>query len=184
MKKIGIIVDGPGDLKSLKSKYDNQFKILKTDGPRGHCAPIDKIVSNSRKQIKILQALNCNKIIVMLDFECRTCEYKDFINQLNEQAIKNDINDIVSFAVPNKMIENWYLSDIAHLSKKKKYLKDKLKQKKYEGTHGKDELKKLMKNGFSYSETEHGPELFSLIRENIACNNSYSYSIFYELINN
>lgn len=183
MKRIGIIVDGPGDLKSLKTKYDGKFKILKTDGPRGHCAPVDKIISNSKKQIKMLQALKCNKVIIMLDFECRLCNYDEFINQLFEQVKIQELSDIVSFVVPNKMIENWYLADIEYLSSKKKYLKDSIKQKKYEGLHGKDEIKKLMKNNFTYSETEHGPELFTLIREDIACKNSFSFNMFYELIN-
>ena len=58
------------------------------------------------------------------------------------------------------MIENWYLADIEQLSKKKAFVRDRIKQKKYEGKHGKKELKKLMRKGRSYNETHHGPQLF------------------------
>ena len=80
------------------------------------------------------------------------------------------------------MIENWYLSDIEHLSRNKAYIRDGLKQKNYEGMNGKNEIKKCMKKGVSYSETRHGPELFGLLRFNIARQNSVSFDIFLKLI--
>jgi uncharacterized protein (DUF2249 family) len=76
------------------------------------------------------------------------------------------------------MIENWLLADIENLSKKKKYLKDNIQQRNFEGTHGKNELKKLYKKNFSYSETEHGPELFEILREAVAKKNSQSFKQF------
>jgi hypothetical protein len=76
------------------------------------------------------------------------------------------------------MIENWFLADVEILSKKKNYIKDNLRQKNYEGTIGKNELKKIFKPNCFYSETKHGPVLFSLIRERIAKINSVSFSTF------
>lgn len=182
MKKIGIIVDGEGDYRSLKRKYN--FKVLITDGPRGEYAVVADIILKARKQISMLRGFGCNKIIIMLDLENRNVVHSAFISQLYSQLPKYDYQDLVWFAVPNKMIENWYLADIEHLSKKKKYLKQKLQQKKYEGLHGKRELKKLFENGYSYSETEHGPELFNLIRESVVAKNSPSFLTFKELISN
>ena len=88
----------------------------------------------------------------------------------------------VSIAVPNRMIENWYLADIAHLCRKKKYLRDNIQQRDFEGKHGKKELKRCFKPEFAYSETKHGPELFSLIRLPVARANSQSFDAFIRLL--
>ena len=67
-------------------------------------------------------------------------------------------------AIPNRMIENWLLADVSHLSRTKNYVRDKLRQKNYEGTHGKTELKRLLVRGHSYVETKDGPDLFMAVR--------------------
>lgn len=182
MSRIGIIVDGPGDKAALDARYNKKFKVIKTDGPRGHCAPIDKIISNTRKQISILESFKCNKIILMLDFECRKMVYKDFISDLEKELAKHTFQVTVEVVVPNQMIENWFLADIEILSAKKKVLKDKLKQKKYEGKHGKDEIKKLTAKNQTYNEIQHGKEFFPLIRESVAKKNSPSLNDFLEKI--
>lgn len=181
-KKIGIIVDGPGDLASLKARYHNKFKVLKTDGPRGHCVTIKNILSKSRKQIAMLAAFRCSKVIILTDFECRKCKYNEFLNDLDKELDKIDFGIKVEVAVPNQMIENWCLADIEACSRSKTFIKNKLKQKKYEGSHGKKEIKKLMEAKYSYSETKHGPQLFSIIRDSVAIKNSNSYKIFLDKI--
>jgi hypothetical protein len=182
MSKIGIIVDGAGDLLSIKRRYPDQFKVLKTDGPRGHNSSTADIISKSKKQISMLKSLKCSKAIVLLDFESRRVQYQKFLKDIEKELTQHTFDIDVDIVVSNKMIENWYLADIELLSKKKAYLKDNLRQKQYEGKHGKEELKKLFKSKFSYSETEHGPQLFELIRESIAANNSKSFKIFIEKI--
>lgn len=182
MSRIGIIVDGPGDKSAIDSRYKNKFKVIKTDGPRGHCAPVDKIISKSRKQISILESFKCDKVILMLDFECRKMPYHEFLSELEAELEKHSFNTTVEIVVPNQMIENWFLADIEILSAEKKILKDKLKQKKYEGKHGKDELKKLTAKNMSYNEIQHGKEFFPLIRESIAKKNSPSLNDFFDKI--
>jgi 5S rRNA maturation endonuclease (ribonuclease M5) len=59
-KHIGIIVDGDGDFASLKKRFIDRYRILKTDGPRGHAAKIADIANRARKQIGILRAFQCN----------------------------------------------------------------------------------------------------------------------------
>lgn len=176
-KKIGIIVDGEGDMASLNYKFE-QFRVLKTDGPRGHNAEADKIIIKGRKQISMLKAFKCEKIILMLDLEMRKLSCDEFKENLCSELKKHDFGTEISFVIPNRMIENWYLADIAFLSKKKVFLKDSIKQKNFEGTNGKDELKRIFKKEYSYSETNHGPQLFILIRDNIAVKNSPSYKKF------
>jgi hypothetical protein len=163
---------------SIKAKFSSHFKILKTDGPRGHNAQADKIVAKGRKQISILKAFKCEKIILMLDLEARPDNCDSFIALLDSEIKKHNLGVSVSFIVPNTMIENWYLADIEYLSKKKAFLKDNLKQKNYEGTHGKAEIKKLFKREYSYSETDHGPQMFVLIRNSVASKHSPSYKRF------
>jgi hypothetical protein len=176
--KVGIIVDGEGDMAAINAKFQSQFKVLKTDGPRGHSAPIDKIIANGRKQISMLKAFQCDKIILMLDLESRSYSCDHFISGLSNELEKFDFGVPIVFAVPDRMIENWFLADIEHLSKKKTYLRDNIKQKNFEGTYGKNEIKKLFKKEYSYSEVTHGPQLFLLIRDAVASENSPSYKRF------
>ena len=181
--KVGIIVDGPGDLLSLKTKYPGEFRILKTDGPRGHAALVKDIIGRSKKRVLMLKALSCKKIILMLDFESRSCKYEDFICELKGELENIDLDVECFCSVPNQMIENWFLADIEILAKRKTFLRDKLKQKNYEGLNGKEVLKKMFKKEYSYNETIHGPQLFLEIRENIAKKNSLSFKNFLGLIN-
>ena len=65
--------------------------------------------------------------------------------------------------------------------KKKNFLKDRLKQRPYEGKHGKDELKKCMMAREDYSETKHGPKLFAILRFDEARKRSKSLDSFLDL---
>ena len=173
--KIGIIVDGPGDKAALDARFEKKFKVIKTDGPRGHDVSIQKIVSGARKQVRILKALQCNKIILMLDYENRPSNYCTFVKSLKSEMKSKYPNEDIYVVVPNMMIENWFLADIEHLSKKKKYFRPKQKQRSFEGTNGKKELKKLLLKNCSYKEIQHGKELFPLVRQEVAMKNSPSF---------
>jgi hypothetical protein len=182
-KKIGVIVDGDGDVAALSAKFKNDFRILKTDGPRGHSALCNKIVQHARKQVNMLRVFKCEVIIILLDFENRNCAVESFIRDLysSSASIFPDLN--LQFAIANRMLENWFLADIENLSRSKAFLKEGLKQKNYEGSNGKEVLKKYFKHGYTYSETVHGPQLFILIRDEVAIRNSSSYKKFIELLN-
>ena len=181
-KRIGIIVDGQSDYLSINKRYGAFCYILKTDGPRGHTARVKDIVCSSNKQVSILKAYRCKKIILLLDFENRHLSLNIFEQELCETITRSNFEIEVCPIVVNKMIENWYLSDIEILSKKKKYLRDKLKQKNYEGKDGKKELKKLFKPGIEYKEVQHGPDLFNTIREIVSKKNSASFDNFIKLL--
>lgn len=180
--KIGVIVDGDGDFASIKVRFGGRCKILKTDGPRGHEAQIPAIVARSKKQIGILRAFRCVRLIVLLDFEDRSDSYVKFVMSIRKE-FANCFPDIeILVAVPNRMIENWYLADIEEISRQKTFIRDRIRQKKFEGKHGKKEIKKCMLNGTSYSETQHGPQMFSVIRFETARLNSPSFSEFLDMV--
>ncbi|MGA2782784.1 MAG: hypothetical protein ABSF13_12855 [Smithella sp.] len=181
-KCIGIIVDGDGDFASLRKRFIDRYRILKTDGPRGHAAKITDIANRARKQISILRAFQCNRVIIVLDFENRSGSYKNFVGQIR-QAFNSVAFDVpVNIAVPNIMIENWYLADIEHISRKKSFIRNNLKQKNYEGKNGKSVIKNFMVHGVSYSETDHGPKMFSILRFDVAKKNSSSFGEFLEMV--
>jgi hypothetical protein len=178
MTKVGIIVDGPGDYNSLKTRFTDNCRILKTDGPRGHDANIRNIVRSSGKQVAMLRECGCKKIIVLVDFEARTEDYVRFVSNLKGEFTRQYTKCKVDASVPNRMIENWYLADITFLSKRKSFLKPNLRQKNFEGRNGKEELKKCFARGFSYIETTHGPQMFAILRFDVARRNSSSFNDF------
>jgi len=179
---VGIIVDGDGDFASLRNRFSNGFRVVKTDGPRGHTAPPADIATRSRKQIAILRGFRCARIVVMVDFEERREPYQDFLDKLLTAFAAIDFGLPVRTAVPNRMIENWYLADIKYLSAHKAFLRKGLRQKRYEGTNGKAEIKKCMEHGHSYSETKHGPEMFAILRFDAARKNSPSFNALLALV--
>ncbi|MBA7713052.1 hypothetical protein ES703_122050 [subsurface metagenome] len=180
-EKIGLIVDGEGDYAAFKKRFPS-FKVLKTDGPRSHTAAVHKIASQARKQISILEALECRRIIVVMDFEGRNVRYTRFLS-MTENLFRNLGKSIpVSVAIPNRMIENWYLADIEFLSKQKSFIRSNIKQRNYEGTDGKKELKRCFIKKVAYSETKHGPQIFIALRLSVARKNSASFDHFLRLL--
>ena len=177
-KLVGLIVDGEGDFASFRRRFPHECRVVKTDGPRGHTASISEIANKARKQVLMLHAFKCEVVVVVLDFEERLTPYESFVGELTAEFARVGCSVPVTVAVPNKMIENWYLADIEFLSKQRAFLKEGLQQKAFEGKNGKAELKRLMKKGISYSETKHGPELFEILRFEVARKNSSSFNAF------
>jgi uncharacterized protein DUF4276 len=177
---IGIIVDGPGDYASLRARFIGAVRVVKADGPRGHAVTVQQIISSSRKQVAMLSAIGCPYIILMLDFEERTVDYFAFVSQLEAEVKRHGMPARVEICVANRMIENWFLADVEAISAQKAYIRNNVQQKPFEGTHGKKELKKIFVKGFSYGEVKHGPELFGVIRFEVARNNSASFECFLE----
>ncbi|MCK4857781.1 MAG: DUF4276 family protein [candidate division Zixibacteria bacterium] len=174
----GVIVDGQGDYASLRARFGARYRILKTDGPRGHTVPPAQIVLAAKKQIAILRAMSCETIVLLTDFECRRCSYEAFLQALATQASSFDCGVTLLTASPNRMIENWYLADISYLSRKKAFLRDRVTQRNFEGCDGKRQLRKFIIKGNSYNEVTHGPQLFVALRFSVARKNSPSFDSF------
>jgi len=177
-RPVGIIVDGQGDRAALRKRYRDKYTVLKTSGPRGHTALPHAIVAGTRKELDILKGLGCRRAIVMIDFEARSGGWGAFCAKLQQCFSTQSLPLPVTVVVPNRMTENWYLADIAFLSTKKKYLRGGQVQRNYEGKHGKKELQRHFLRGVSYSETQHGPELFSALRIPEAVKRSLSFNEF------
>jgi hypothetical protein len=178
MSKVGIIVDGQGDFAALRKRFGSTCKVLKTDGPRGHTVTPDRLAQSSKKQLNMLRFFGCTRVIIVTDFEERREKYTQFVSQLRLEFEKMALTVPVRVVVPNIMIENWYLADIEYLSKRRTYLRSNLKQKRYEGKHGKQQLKKLFKHGIDYNEVKHGTDMFSVLRLSTARQNSLSFAEF------
>lgn len=177
--KIGVIVDGPGDFAALKRRLVPKAMILKTDGPRGHSSSVEQIVGGSRKQLAMLADFGCTRMIVVTDFEKRAASYEDFVRRLSQAFAA--LSPSAEAAVPNRMMENWYLADIKYLSSQKSYLRAVTKQKSYEGQDGKQVLRRLFQKKTTYNEVRHGAELFALVRFDEARRWSESLARFIEL---
>ena len=98
--KTGIIVDGPGDFAALKTRFFDDFKILKTDGPRGHTVTVGQIVASARKQINILRSYRCDRVVVVTDFEMRTDNYDEFCAVLENALQQLDEGVTLASSVP------------------------------------------------------------------------------------
>jgi len=183
-KKFGIIVDGQGDFAAINKRMGANCKVLKTDGPRGHTVAIEELAQSSKKQINMLRFFGCSVAVIVTDFEERTEDYGLFLSRLKTEFGKLSLPIPVQVAVPNRMIENWYLADIEHLSRKKTFLRNNLKQKNYEGKHGKHVLKQLLRKGIHYNEVKHGQELFEILRFPVARQNSRSFNEFLHCLGN
>lgn len=161
---IGLIVDGGGDYAAFKARYPGLVRVMKTGGARGHTVSCEALVSSARKEIAMLRAFRCKSIFIITDLEGRAETATDFIDRADKFMVGNFEYDGVGLLVCDKMIENWFLADIAYIAGIKKYIKDIKKQKVFESMHGKDELKKLFGKGFDYNEVKHSAELFPLVR--------------------
>jgi hypothetical protein len=180
-QRIGVIVDGQGDFAAIKARSGPQCRILKADGPRGHSVTARQLVVSSKKQVNMLAAMGCKGALLVLDFEQRSESYLHFLAALNSEIASAVFPIEVAAAVPNRMFENWYLADILGISVRA-FIKPGAKQKPYEGTHGKDQLKRLFRNEISYNEVKHGPSLFKAIDFERATLNSSSFAAFYTII--
>jgi len=175
---IGFIVDGPGDFAAFRARYTGVGKVLKTDGPRGQDVPAGTIIASAAKQVSMLRDLGCSSVVIVTDYEKRDVTYREFIRQLQFESSGVDFIIPVRIASPNTMIENWYLADLEGICKKHVFLKPGLRQKSYEGKHGKVELRRLFKKGYDYNEVLHGPKLFPKVRTKIAEEQSSSFRRF------
>jgi len=181
--RLGIIVGGQKDFAALKARFGAVFEILKLDGPRGHGVTPGDIVAATKKQIAILNALGASEILVMLDCENTTVPCEKSVKEFTLLLRTMGAAESVQVTMPDRMIENWYLADIAYLSKKRKtFFRGVLKQKNYEGKNGRTVLKRLLHKSVTYNEVIHGAQMFKTIRFSAAKANSRSFSSFYAII--
>lgn len=171
---LGVIVDGIGDHAAFRERYGSRIRVMKADGPRGHMVTPEALASSCKKQIELLRAYGCSSVAVITDYEGRAGNIDSFCGQLNKLFAGYALKIAVVAYCADRMIENWILADVSYLASKKKYLRS-VKQRCFESTNGKVELKKLFQHGHDYNEVRHGAELFSLIRAPYAVKQSASF---------
>jgi hypothetical protein len=134
----------------------------------------DAIAAGAAKQIAQLEKLGCECVVLMTDRESRPEAASTFGERIGRAVA--DAASAVAFhvVIADRMIENWFLADVEELSAKRAFVKRGLRQKNYEGTHGKAVLKGLLVKNHAYSEVRDGPALFETIRLSVAVKNSAS----------
>lgn len=162
--RVGLVVDGPGEFAAFKARFGGRLKVVKTDGPRGANADPRQIIARLGKQVEMLRSLRCDCVVLVTDFESRSGSYKEFVGILGEAGGERFGALFAGAGVPNQMIENWYLADIAYISRRRSYLHRVKSQKRYEGMPGKEVLRRHFRRGHYYKETTHGPSLMTAMR--------------------
>lgn len=175
---IGLIVDGEGDFSAFRARYSGRARVFKTDGPRGDTVSAREIVESARKQIAQLKSLGCRRIAIVTDFESRHGTAEAFMTTCLSHARTLDFASDLLVFVADRMLENWLLADICSLASRKRYLRKISRQRNFESTNGKIELKKLFKNGYDYNEVRHCQELFPLVDGDKAATFSASFAHF------
>ena len=175
---LGVIVDGHGDHAALTEKLKGKARVLKTSGPRGHTVDAKALAASAAKEIDMLIGLGCTRICVLTDREMRSDSSMEFSSAIQRCLPVQSGNASVFVACADRMIENWMLADIVHVAKNSNDLKRGLKQKRWEGTHGKNEIKRCMDKNASYNEVKHGKKFLLAIRDGVARANSASYDTF------
>lgn len=172
---LGFIVEGHSEYTAF-TQYTPQ-KYISRARRFGGKVRLETIAEEIATLARLLST-HCNKIVAVMDREDRVDDSLDIENSLITLLSRHQIrNTTVIIICPDRMFENWMLADVV-ACKRKKYISNRATQKHYEGTSGKNELKRLFVGKVYYQETTHGVELFKSIRQNVASNNSVSFRRF------
>ena len=172
-KKTWIIVGGQLELRSFRKRCAGcRVSLL----PGAHAEMAHKGLAKQIAAALRPFASQISNVIVVLDREG-----SEKIASELEGAIEGHVSRLTDIELcvvcPDRMIENWMLADVVAI-KSKSYIRKTAKQKQYEGTHGKQELKKLFVGSKAYRETSHGVEMMCLVRSSQGSKNSPSFAKF------
>lgn len=175
MPKPAFFVDGHMEA-LIFEKMGCDYTIRRTN-LNGKTVSVEALV----KKIDFLYRLLNNRhypVFVIVDKEQRNvsaAEYKsEIINELKKQGLPTDQFKI---GVCDSMIENWILADTDQLIEKL----GKIKKACYDGTHGKNILKKMFPVEKPYQETTDGVSLFINARPSKMIENSPSFKSFFDV---
>ncbi|MGP1600891.1 MAG: DUF4276 family protein [Treponema sp.] len=131
----------------------------------------------AKKAASLIRLMKRNyPIVLIFDREKRVETSEQIAEKLHEEIQKCGINNVeLIIGVPDKMMENWMLADINSVNS---YFHTKAKQKIFEGTGGKSQLKQII-NPKNYSETQDGPELAKRCDIKTVVENSKSFESFF-----
>jgi hypothetical protein len=194
LKNIAIIVDGPTEEGSLRTK----FQMTYYDCPNFRFGPGNGItftIEGYAKGVKptLIYLLNSNvrAFILIPDLEKRKVDISDFSISLKSEIIKlllveTDFNEeflteVIHICPPNIMFENWIVSDVEGIKKNNNLIKTDANQAEFEGKNGTSELQRIMTT--KYKKTVHAKMFYKKTRDNISSDNSSSFNVFIDNFN-
>jgi hypothetical protein len=93
---------------------------------------------------------------------------------------QKELDKKIRVCVPDRMFENWIVSDIEGIKSNVELIDQSATQQHYDGTSGATILKRIMQR--NYRKTIHGPKLFYSTRFEISKDNSPSFQVFFNII--
>ncbi len=194
LKNIAIIVDGPTEEGSLRTK----FQMTYFDSPNFRIGPGNGITFTIEGYAKgvlptLIYLLNSNvrAVILIPDLEKRKVDVSDFSRGLKSEIIKlllvetqfNEVYliEVIHICPPNIMFENWIVSDVEGIKENNTLIKAEASQAEFEGKNGTSELQNIMTT--RYEKTVHAKMFYKKTRDNISGDNSSSFKLFIDNFN-
>lgn len=189
LKNLAIIVDGPTEETSLRTKFQMKYY----DCPNFRIGPGNGVTYSIEGYAKgvlptLIFLLNSSirAIILIPDLEKRKVKPQDFSINLKREIIKyltaetqfteEYLDGVIHICPPNIMFENWIISDVEGIKNNNSLIIPNATQKDYEGNNGTSELQKIMTT--KYKKTVHGQLLFKKANDDISAENSASFNFF------
>ncbi len=185
------IVDGHTEIGALRVKFQCDYgkspdiRLVNCNGkavkPQGY--------ANAAKGVLLLAMKGRYTLIIFLiDRETRARGLDRFTNDIKKALIdeilsgskyhQDELEEKIQVCVPDRMFENWIVSDIDGIKDKHDFIIESAKQDSFDGKSGISILKQIME--IPYKKTLHGPKLFNSTRFHISKDNSPSFNRFYE----
>lgn len=194
LKNLAIIVDGPTEEGSLRTKFQMNY----FDCPNFRIGPGNGITFTVEGYAKgvlptliFLLSSNVRAVILIPDLEKRKDAPAVFGQNLKIEIIKflliettytNEyLNDVIFVCPPDIMFENWIISDIEGIKIDNALINPDAIQQMFEGKNGTNELQKVMTT--KYKKTVHAKQFFKKTRDNISCGTSTSFKSFLDSFN-
>ncbi|MDZ7860955.1 MAG: DUF4276 family protein [Candidatus Krumholzibacteriota bacterium] len=183
------LVDGQTEIMAIKAKFYMECGSapeFRKVGCNGKSVTAEGYASAALGTLNAVLRDRFLHIVCVVDREKRRLLAKNFGKKLRESIIRkvventkikeDDIENKLVVFVPDRMFENWILSDIEGIKSCSYLIKQSCRQKNFEGKNGVRELKNIMK--VQYKKLLHAKKLFTSVRNRDGCLNSKSFNIF------
>ena len=193
LEKTVFIVDGQTEVRSFKKKFAAEFntqlalRVVRCNGkdvsPEGYANAANGILNMALSSY-------FTKIICVVDREGRRQSADKLATQVKSAIIKklidnkvykhNELNEKINICIPDRMFENWIVSDVVGIKTVNNLIKKDSEQNYYDGKSGATVLKTLMNQ--PYNKIEHGPKLFNATGFDASKEYSPSFECFAKIL--
>jgi hypothetical protein len=187
------LVDGVTEIRAVREKFTSEFRCtpdLRKVDCNGKDVTPDGYANAAYGTLILALKDRFSSIVCIVDREGRRASAADFAYQIKTAIVrkvgestryhKRELQSKIHVCVPDRMFENWIVSDVEGIMTNCDLVDQNASQGKYEGKSGTTELKRIMI--VSYKKTLHGPKLFGSTRFEVSKNNSISFQIFASII--